>query len=82
MSTYLVAMAVTDFVYKEKGQFRVWSRSEFLNQTEYSLKIGPKLLSFFEKYFDYPYPLPKTDMIALPDFSAGAMENFGLITYR
>ena len=43
---------------------------------------GPKVLSFFEEYFKIPFPLPKSDMIALPDFKAGAMENWGLITYR
>ncbi|KAI5698987.1 hypothetical protein M8J75_014843 [Diaphorina citri] len=87
MSTYLVAMAVTDFSHRvhnddHSGSFRVWSREEYINQTAYSLDIGPRLLKYFEKYFDYHYPLEKTDMIALPDFGAGAMENFGLITFR
>lgn len=88
MSTYLVAFAVTNFEYETAAKFennvtfRVWSRKEALNQIEFSKEIGPKILSFYEKYFDIEYPLPKQDMIALPEFSAGAMENWGLITYR
>lgn len=49
---------------------------------EYAKYIGPKVLKFYEDYFDIKFPLPKVDMIAIPDFSAGAMENWGLITYR
>lgn len=60
----------------------VWARREAIDQAEYALKVGPKILSFFEEYFGLPFPLPKMDMVALPDFSAGAMENWGLITYR
>ena len=47
-----------------------------------SLKVAVKSLEFYENYFQIPYPLPKCDMIAVPDFAAGAMENWGLITYR
>ena len=48
----------------------------------YANEIGPKILTFYEEYFGIEYPLPKQDMIAIPDFSAGAMENWGLVTYR
>ncbi|XP_050688572.1 aminopeptidase N-like [Eriocheir sinensis] len=87
MPTYLVAFAVMDFESKEVTMdngvdFRVWAREAAIQQANYSIEVGPATLAFFEEYFSIPYPLPKQDMIALPDFSAGAMENWGLITYR
>lgn len=47
-----------------------------ISQVEYAKYIGPKVLKFYEDYFDIKFPLPKVDMIAIPDFSAGAMENW------
>ncbi|XP_076247540.1 suppressor of ER stress-induced death isoform X2 [Calliopsis andreniformis] len=84
MSTYLVAFIVSDFesLKSESGNFRVWARSEAIEQARYCLKIGPNILNYYEDYFNIKFPLPKIDNVALPDFSAGAMENWGLITYR
>jgi len=87
MSTYLVAFVVSKFEFKEITRdngvrFRIWSTPHSLDQTEYARDIGPKILQFFEEYFNVKFPLPKQDMIAIPDFGAGAMENWGLITYR
>ncbi|CAL4093881.1 unnamed protein product, partial [Meganyctiphanes norvegica] len=87
MSTYLVAFAISDFDHLNSTEdsdtlFTVWARPSAIEQAQYSLDIGPPMLTFFEKYYDIPFPLPKQDMIALPDFAAGAMENWGLITYR
>ena len=48
----------------------------------YALEIAAKSVEFFEEFFGIDYPLPKLDLIAVPDFNAGAMENFGLITFR
>jgi len=88
MSTYLVAFVVSKFDKRQSElrannvTFRIWSRADAVGQTEYARDIGPKMLEFFENYFQVKFPLPKQDMIAIPDFGAGAMENWGLITYR
>ena len=60
----------------------MFARSAAIKQANYSLDVGPRGSKFFEDYFRIPYPLPKQDMVAIPDFSAGAMENWGLILYR
>ncbi|XP_038556677.1 aminopeptidase Ey-like [Micropterus salmoides] len=89
MSTYLLAFVVCDFTFigTKPGAdvlIRIWARKKAIEegQGNYALeKTGP-ILAFFEKYYNSSYPLSKSDQIALPDFSAGAMENWGLITYR
>ncbi|XP_045513404.1 aminopeptidase N-like isoform X2 [Pieris brassicae] len=88
MSTYLVAFVVSSFAYVDSPpqlsstKFRIWARNDAIDQTSYAATVGPRVLSYFEKFFNVTFPLPKQDMIAIPDFSAGAMENWGLITYR
>lgn len=89
MSTYLVAYCVSDFEYKEaivnmkdEVKFRIYARRDAMDQVDYAAEVGPKVLKFYEDYFQIKFPLPKIDMIAIPDFAAGAMENWGLITYR
>ncbi|XP_055679682.1 aminopeptidase N-like isoform X1 [Lutzomyia longipalpis] len=84
MSTYLVAFVVCDFAHQTDptGTLSVWAREDAIKSASYALQIGPRLLKYLERFFNLSYPLDKVDMIALPDFSAGAMENFGLITYR
>ncbi|XP_053575340.1 aminopeptidase N-like [Bombina bombina] len=87
MSTYLLAFIVSDFSFVEApgngSQVQIWGRKKIINeQGQYALNVTRPILEFFEKYYRTPYPLPKSDQIALPDFSAGAMENWGLVTYR
>lgn len=83
MSTYLVAYSINDFEYRESASgghdviFRIWARRDAIEQVDYAKEIGPKVLKYFEKTFKVKYPLPKMDMIAIPDFGAGAMENWG-----
>ena len=86
MVTYLVALVVSDFeCFKSTADNRVQVCAAPGNQAKlsYALEKTPQILRFYEKdYFDIAYPLPKLDNIAVPDFSAGAMENWGLVTYR
>uniref|UniRef100_A0A147BG10 glutamyl aminopeptidase n=1 Tax=Ixodes ricinus TaxID=34613 RepID=A0A147BG10_IXORI len=87
MTTYLVAVIVCDFTHISGNstggvQVRVFARKEEIDKTEYALGAALKVLTYFEEYFAIKYPLPKLDLIAIPDFSSGAMENWGLITFR
>uniref|UniRef100_A0A3B4GPP2 Aminopeptidase n=1 Tax=Pundamilia nyererei TaxID=303518 RepID=A0A3B4GPP2_9CICH len=89
MSTYLLAFIVSDYDSimidcSFKIMIRIFARRSAIaaGQGQYALnKTGP-ILKFFEQYYNATYPLPKSDQIAIPDFNAGAMENWGLITYR
>ncbi len=87
MSTYLLAFVVGDLVSVESEAANgttigVWTTRGKENQAEFALDTSVKLLGYFNEYFGIPYPLPKLDHIAIPDFAAGAMENWGCITYR
>ncbi|OUM63816.1 hypothetical protein PIROE2DRAFT_36421, partial [Piromyces sp. E2] len=86
MSTYLVAFIVSNFKSISKTNkgidISVYARPEQIESTEYALEVATKILRFYESTYDIPYPLPKLDLVAIPDFEAGAMENWGLITFR
>lgn len=84
MSTYLVAFIVSEFKCRENNDktFQVCARPNAYNQTKYSFDVGQLLLSQLEKLFDYPYKnhgIGKLTMAAIPDFNAGAMENWGML---
>jgi aminopeptidase N len=86
MSTYLVAFLVGDFQCSFGDQdgvrIRVCSTPDKVQLTRYGVEIAKYVLHYYNDYFGIPYPLTKLDLIGLPDFEAGAMENFGAITYR
>ncbi|KAM8866280.1 endoplasmic reticulum aminopeptidase 1b isoform 1-T1 [Synchiropus picturatus] len=87
MSTYLVAFIVSDFLSVTKTtqhgvKITVYAVPDKIDQTAFALDAAVKLLDFYDDYFNIPYPLPKQDLAAIPDFQSGAMENWGLTTYR
>ncbi len=87
MSTYVLAFVVGDIrsIQQRAGDgtlVRVWATPGAEAQGQFALETSVKLLDYFNDYFGIPYPLDKLDHVAIPDFAAGAMENWGLITYR
>ena len=87
MSTYLMAFVIGDLTYIEQEAVNntrvgVWTTRGKEEQGRFALETSARMLSFFNDYFGIPYPLEKLDHIAIPDFAAGAMENWGCITYR
>ncbi|XP_035165192.1 endoplasmic reticulum aminopeptidase 1 [Oxyura jamaicensis] len=87
MSTYLVAFIISDFksiskISSHGVKISVYTVPEKIHQADYALDAAVKLLDFYEDYFSISYPLPKQDLAAIPDFQSGAMENWGLTTYR
>lgn len=88
MSTYLLAFVFGEMHCAEAKTadgiaVKSWANvARPVEQLEYSANEAAQLLDFYAKYYDTPYPLAKLDQVALPDFDAGAMENWGLVTYR
>lgn len=85
MPTYLVCFAISQFGSREdlesRVPFRSWARMDLIPFGEYILTQAPEMIEIFEETLEIPYALPKMDLIALPQFPAGAMENWGLVTY-
>lgn len=88
MSTYLLAWVVGELhkksaTTKSGVEVNVWATpAQRTESLDFALDIATRTIDFYDEYFGTPYPLPKADHVALPDFSSGAMENWGLITYR
>ncbi|KAK5650644.1 hypothetical protein RI129_001673 [Pyrocoelia pectoralis] len=91
MSTYLACFIVCDFhftstIIEANNQttipLRVFAPRDQIEHTKFALDTSVTIMKYFTKYFDIPYPLPKLDLIAIPDFVSGAMEHWGLVTFR
>lgn len=87
MSTYLLAFVYGNLKYKEAKTHdgvvvRAYATPENAEFTKFGLEVAVKCLEFYNDYFGISYPLTKCDLIALPDFASGAMENWGCITFR
>jgi puromycin-sensitive aminopeptidase len=87
MSTYLVAFVVGELEASEAVMIgptplRVWCVPGKKHLARFALDVGAFSLDFFERYYGLPYPGDKVDLLAIPDFAAGAMENLGAITFR
>lgn len=86
MSSYLLYMGVGDFEFIEDAlgpvDVHVAAVRGRVQRGHFALELAKKFLDYFQDYSRVPYPLPKLDLIAIPDFAAGAMENWGAITFR
>ncbi|EEQ91958.2 hypothetical protein RJZ56_006194 [Blastomyces dermatitidis] len=92
MSTYLLAWAVGDFEYVEAKTerkyngasipVRVYTTRGLKEQARFAADYAHRTIDYFSEIFDIDYPLPKADLLAVHEFAMGAMENWGLVTYR
>lgn len=87
MSTYLLAFIVGEMESIEATTdggtlIRVFTTPGKVEQGRFALDVAVRLLDYYNDYFGIPFPLEKLDHLAIPDFAAGAMENWGAITYR
>ena len=86
MSAYLAALVVGNFEYIEGSvdgiPIRVYSTPGKKEMGKFALDAAEHIVGYYDKYFGIKYPYGKLDLVGLPDFSAGAMENIGCITFR
>ena len=87
MSTYLLAFIIGELEFiegttRDGVQVRVFTTVGKKHQAKFALDVAIRSLEFYNEYFNIPYPLPVLDLIAIPDFESGAMENWGAVTFR
>lgn len=91
MSTYLTVFIVSDFLSKsetinpvvgEPFELRCFATPAQVDKLDFALDTSVSVIKYYVDYFQIPYPLPKLDLAAIPDFVSGAMETWGLVTYR
>jgi len=86
MSTYLVYLGAGEFEFLSSRQgnvqYRIVTTKGNSEKGRFALSLCKRLVTSYEQYFGIKYPLPKLDLIAVPDFASGAMENWGAITFR
>lgn len=84
MSTYLVAFVISEFkpVNEPEEFLNVWGRPEIVKYGKYALNISKAVINELQNFTDIEYSLPKLDLVGIPDFPMGAMENWGLPTFR
>jgi tricorn protease interacting factor F2/3 len=87
MSTYLLYLGIGKFDEKslefdKNKKLILAAQKGHLTESDYPLIIGKKAIEYYQDYFDVEYPLPKEHLISVPEFAAGAMENWGAITFR
>ncbi|XP_049868546.1 glutamyl aminopeptidase-like isoform X2 [Pectinophora gossypiella] len=92
MSAYLVCFVVCDFDHKKTEvnangigkdfTLRAFAQKDQMHKINFALDIGLRATEYYIKYYQVPFPLPKLDMIAIPDYQSGATEHWGLVTYR
>jgi aminopeptidase N len=86
MSTYLVAFIVSDFAnmtaVDDNPIYKIWAPAYAIEHAQYGLSVTPGIIKFMESFTKIPFEFQKLDQAAIPDFTAGPMENWALVTYR
>lgn len=86
MPTYLTAFIISDFVnvtdYLRQKPFSIWTNVDAVSSADFSLKESMRIIDALEEFTNIKFLLNKMDEIPIPDFEAGAMENWGLVTFK